>query len=216
MTFISTVEIHHSDLALIPTVEAAPDVAITVVPTTGTDPETEMFFFLVESEGGEFGPFEDALSDDGTVDEAELVADHGETRIYRICHTLTAKLISPKATKVGGLMLEAKTRNGAWSVRLQLPDRESLSDLWEYCREEGISFELSRLYQQESLTADGTALTEPQRETLLTAYESGYFEEPRRTSHEELAGRLGVSSTAIGGRIRRGTARLIETTLVDE
>ncbi|WP_266080912.1 helix-turn-helix domain-containing protein [Haladaptatus caseinilyticus] len=216
MTFISHVTVHHPKLALTPTIEAVPTVTIKVVPTSGTDPETGMFFFLVESETGEFESFEDALDEDGTVEESEKVADHGDTRIYRICYTPETKLLTPKTTEVGGLMLEAETVRQGWLLRLQLPDRESLSRLWDYCREEDISFELDRLYQQESLTADGKALTDAQRRTLLRAFEAGYFEEPRQTSHKLLAEQLDISATAVGGRIRRGTARLIETTLVSD
>ena len=216
MSFISHVTVHHPDLALAPTIAAVPNVAIKVVPTTGTDPDTGLFFFLVETKDGDFGPFEDALRDDPTVKKSEMVANHGDTRIYRLCYTPGTKLLTPKTTKVGGLMLEARSVRQGWLLRLQLPDRKSLSQLWDYCREEDISFELDRMYQQESLTADGEVLTEAQRTALLTAFEAGYFEEPRQTSHEALAEQLGISSTAVGGRIRRGTSRLIETTLVPD
>lgn len=216
MTFISHVTVHHPNLALTPTIEAVPNVTIKVVPTSGTNPETGKFFFLVESDDGEFAPFEDALDDDETVAEAEMVADHGDTRIYRICYASGTKLLTPKTTEVGGLMLEAETVRQGWLLRLQLPDRQSLSELWQYCRDEDISFDLDRLYQQERLTSDGEALTEAQRTTLLQAYEEGYFEEPRGTSHESLAEQLGISSTAVGGRIRRGTSRLIETTIISD
>ena len=56
-------------------------------------------------------------------------------------------------------------------------------------------------------------MTAAQREALLTAYEEGYFEEPRKTSQQEVVDRLGISSTAAGGRIRRGMSKLIETSL---
>ncbi|WP_423747041.1 helix-turn-helix domain-containing protein (plasmid) [Haladaptatus sp. SPP-AMP-3] len=216
MTFISHVTVQHPDLALAPTIEAVSNVAIKVVPTTGTDPETGMFFFLVEADNGDFEPFENELGDDSTVDRWEMVADHGDTRIYRLCYTPGTKLVTPKTTEVGGMMLEARSVRQGWLLRVQLPDRKSLSKLWSYCREEGISFELDRLYQQESLTADGKSLTEAQRKALLTAFEEGYFEEPRQTSHKALAEQLDISSTAVGGRIRRGTSRLIETTLVQD
>ncbi|MFB9806840.1 helix-turn-helix domain-containing protein [Haladaptatus pallidirubidus] len=216
MTFISHVTVCHPNLALAPTIEAVSNISLKVVPTTGTDPETGMFFFLVETDDGNFEPFEAALADDTTVDQAEMVADHGETRIYRLCYTPGTKLITPKTTKVGGLMLEARSARQGWLLRVQLPDRKSLSELWDYCRAEDILFELDRLYQQESLTADGKSLTDAQRKALLTAFEEGYFEEPRQTSHEALAEQLGISSTAVGGRIRRGTSRLIETTLVSD
>jgi predicted DNA binding protein len=50
----------------------------------------------------------------------------------------------------------------------------------------------------------------------VTAYKEGYFEEPRTTSLEELGDILDISPTAVGGRLRRGMAALIETTLSEE
>jgi predicted DNA binding protein len=79
-----------------------------------------------------------------------------------------------------------------------------------------MTFELERLYRQGEWESEGaTGLTAAQREALLRAYREGYFEEPRETSQEEVADLLDISSTAAGGRIRRGMSKLIETTLAD-
>jgi predicted DNA binding protein len=217
MTLIAIVRIEHPDLALTHTIKRTSGVSIQVVPDSGTDPDTGKFFFHVETVGGDFGTFERALAADGTVAEYDLVAEADETRIYRIRHTESTKLLTPKTTEVGGLMREADSASGGWEVRIQLPDREALATLWEFCEDEGISFEIVQLYEQNGIDADGGGrLTDAQREALVTAYEWGYFEEPRGTTHEELAGELGISATAVGGRIRRGMARLIEATMVDE
>ncbi|WP_309138889.1 helix-turn-helix domain-containing protein [Haloterrigena gelatinilytica] len=45
-------------------------------------------------------------------------------------------------------------------------------------------------------------------------YERGYFEDPRDSSVEDLADALGVSSSAVSGRLRRGLKALIENSLV--
>ncbi|MFC7156819.1 helix-turn-helix domain-containing protein [Halomarina halobia] len=217
MNVIAEVYVAHPDMALAPTIRAVSDVAVQVVPHSGTDPETGMFFFLVEGEEDALRAFEASLEEDHTVDSATLVSASGSTRIYRLCHPEGTKLLSPRTAEVGGLMLEAESDSVGWAVRLQLPDREALAPLWEYCEAEGIAFELRQLYRQEEWTIGGvTGLTEAQRVTLLMAYERGYFSEPRETSLEDLAEALDISPTAVGGRIRRGTARLIEATLKEE
>ncbi|WP_254537028.1 helix-turn-helix domain-containing protein [Halomarina litorea] len=217
MNVIAEVGITGPDLALAPTIEAVPSAAIQVVPQSGTDAETGMFFFLVETDNEGFDAFDAALADDHTVDEWLLVSESETARIYRICHTSEAKVLAPKTAEVGGLMLEATSEPRGWSVRLQLPDRAALTDIWEYCKDEGITFELRQLYRQDDWTIGGvTGLTDAQKVALTTAYERGYFSEPRETSLEELAAELGISPTAVGGRIRRGTERLVESTLHEE
>ena len=213
MSLIVVAELTHPDLALTPTIRAT-DASIQVVSHTATDPETGMFFFLVETDS--FPSFEAALEDDPTVSESMLVAEASTTRIYRLGHTTGTKLISPTTTEMGGLMLEAESTAGGWSVRMQLPDRETLSVLWDHCDAEDIDFELGHIYSLDEFSIDGVGLTDAQYDALVTAYEAGYFEEPRGTSLEVLAEELGISPTAVGGRIRRGTSRLVERTLIDE
>ncbi len=214
MNVIAEVSITHPDLALAPTIEAVPSAAVQVVPQSGTDAETGMFFFLVETDTAGFESFEAALDDDHTVDEWLLVSESDTARIYRLCHSEEAKVLAPKTAEVGGLMLEASSESRGWALRLQLPDRSALTDIWEFCRDEGITFELRQLYRQDDWSIGGaTGLTDAQEVALTTAYRRGYFSEPRETSLEELAAELDISPTAVGGRIRRGTERLIETTL---
>jgi predicted DNA binding protein len=214
MSLIAVVEIGHPDLALTPTIRST-DASVQVVSHTATDPETGMFFFLVESDS--FPTFEAALERDHTVEESMLVAEASSTRIYRLRHSPGTKLVSPTTIEMGGLMLEAESTDTGWSIRTQLPDRETLGRLWEYCDGEGIDFEIDHIYSLDEFSVDdGVGLTDAQRDALLTAYEAGYFEEPRGTSLQELADDLGISPTAVGGRIRRGTSRLIERTLVED
>lgn len=217
MSQIAVADIDHPDLALMPTIKSVDDVEIRVVPHSSTDPETSLFFFLVRDPSDGFGSFEAALEADHTVDEASLVTGSDAKRIYRLKNTDEAKLLSPRVSELGGFMLEAESKHSKWSVRLQLPDRASVSTLWEYCEAESIRFELVRLYRTDGPTVGArTNLTEAQRDALEVAYEEGYFEEPRETSLEDLAEELDISPTAVGGRIRRGTSKLVETTLLDE
>lgn len=217
MNVIAEVAVNHPDMALVPTIQSVHELSIEVIPHSATDPETGMFFFLVESRSGDFSSFEESLEDDHTVTDAKQVAESGQARIYRLCHPDEAKLLSPKVAEVGGLILRDASDGTGWSMRLQLSDREALSDIWEFCESEGIAFELKQLYRQDEWTIGGvTGLTDAQRTALLTAYEEGYFDEPRDTSLEELAEEMEISPTAVGGRLRRGTAKLIEATLRED
>lgn len=213
MNLIAIVDITHPDLALTPTIRACSDVTVRVVPQSGTDPTTGIFFFIAENANE---AFEAALEDDHTVADWELVTD-GTTRVYRIQHPNETKLISPKTSELSGLMREATSNAQGWTVRLQFPDRTALAALSDYCEEQGISFDLNQIFRQDEwIGTEPTGLTEAQRVALVTAYEHGYFEEPREAYLSDLAAILDLSPTAIGGRIRRGTAKLIETSLTRE
>lgn len=214
MSLIAILDISHPDLALTPTIRKCSDATIQVIPHSTTDPETGLFFFLVE---GRDEIIETAFTNDHTVTDWTLVDGSDSSRIYQLQHGEDTKLISPQTAQLGGLMLKAESNDRGWTVRLHLPDRKALATLVEHCEDEGISLDLSRMFRQDEWI-DGLSpgLTDQQRTALVDAYEEGYFEEPRETSLEELADRLDISPTAVGGRIRRGTGKLIETTLLEE
>ncbi|MFC7046143.1 helix-turn-helix domain-containing protein [Halobacteriaceae archaeon GCM10025711] len=145
------------------------------------------------------------------------MAAEGDSRLYQISHTDETELLTPKTTEVGGIMVEAESSYGGWLVELRLPDHEALHAIWEYASERGFQFDLVEVYQEADDADEGPfGLTDRQRETLLMAYERGYFEQPRETSLEELADALDVSQTAVSGLLRRGIERLIEATLFVE
>lgn len=217
MSLIAVVTVEHERLALVPTIRREPSVDIRVVTNSMTDPETEMFFFHVRTETGDFDQFESALEQDETVAEWLVVSESTGSRLYRLKHLSETELLSPKVTELGGLVLEAEASDAGWRLRVQLPDRQALAELWEYCREEGIEFDLERMFEQhEVVDESGTSVSDEQQAALVEAYRNGYFDEPRETTQAELAEQLGICPTAVGGRIRRGTRRLIEDTLLDD
>lgn len=216
VSLIAVIQLSHPDLALTPTIRTCRDVDIQVVQQSGTDPETGKFFFFVE---GAYDELEETLDGDPTVAEWTCISEDGAdgSRVYRMHHTESAKLITPRTTEIGGLTMESWSNDRGWNVRLQLPDRTALSELWEFCEDEDISFELLRMFRQDEWTRGEPAkLTAAQRDALVTAHEAGYFEEPRGASLSDVAESLGISPTAVGGRIRRGTAELVETVLLDD
>ena len=113
----------------------------------------------------------------------------------------------------GVTVLDTTTDGARWQIRVRATDRESVSVLLERSREAGVDIELTRL-APESRPDDYDGLTDAQREILLLALETGYFEEPREASLEDLAAELGVSRQAVGTRLRRAYANLIEHSLV--
>jgi len=215
MSITATVHIKHDRLALAPTLEALDGIQIRVVSQENTDPGATLFPFLVEYD--DRARLERALEADETVAAYEPVDWTDGTGIYYIEHTAETKLISRAVTDANGFLLNTETRGDGWLVRLLLPDRGALNDVWEYASAHDISFDITEIYRNTDASGDASyGLTDEQRVALTTAYRKGYFNEPRDVSLSEMAREMGLSSTAMSGRLRRGMRNLVAATLVTQ
>lgn len=214
MVISTTVYMEHPDLALVPTIRAVNDVDVGVVSDAGTDPQHDVHFFWVEA--GDFGAVEGALDADHTVDAFDAVAEANGRRTYRIEYSDRATLISPAVVAAGGLVLTSRSHATGWKLELQLPDHQTLEQLAAAAEAEDVRFDVVELHQAEDGDTDPEfGLTERQIEALVTAYLHGYYDCPGEASLDDLAELMDVSRTAVSGRLRRGSARLIEAALVE-
>ncbi|HET7324430.1 MAG TPA: helix-turn-helix domain-containing protein [Halococcus sp.] len=110
-------------------------------------------------------------------------------------------------------ILEALGTNDRWEFQLRFPDHDDISAFQAALRESGVSFDLQRMYSPNDPETDVSGLTPAQRETLVMALEHGYFSIPRETNLVELADELGISDQAVNERMRRGTAKLVLSSL---
>lgn len=207
--------IDHEKLALTPTLNKLDDIKLQVISQVNTDPSSDIFPYLVEYENSQ--EFENTLDEDPTVENYELMSADDDTGIYYIEYSDEARLISEIVTAVNGFMTEAKTKDRGWLVQLQLPDRESLNTIWEYAEDQNIHMEIISIYDSWGGDAEMSyGLTPEQEEALVVALESGYFSEPREKTLSEIADEVGLSSTAMSGRLRRGMRNLVSAALTDE
>ncbi|MDG5775506.1 helix-turn-helix domain-containing protein [Haloarculaceae archaeon H-GB2-1] len=113
-------------------------------------------------------------------------------------------------------LLSATCTADGWTVIVRGEDRGDVAAFQERCLSGGVPLTLSRIHSLTPLlTGHEYTLTDPQRTALLLAFERGYFDTPRETTLEELAGELGITRQALASRLRRGHRRLIEATLVE-
>lgn len=205
----------HPDLALSHTIRSLPDVEIGVVSDAGTDPRNEVYYFWIEA--SDFDAVDAALEADHTVADFSVIVETETRRTYRVEYSDEALVVTPTITELGGLTLEATSQSDGWVLHLQLEDHAALYALNEWARGVGLRLDVLELQQRD--TGDGRAdfdLTESQREALVGAFVKGYYDEPRESSLEELASLLGITPSAVSGRLRRGSAQLIESVLIDE
>lgn len=212
---IAEITLVHPELVLTPTIRAVPEMESELEYQTIAGPGTYYLFFKVT--GDAFDRFEDALAADPTVSEPTVIIDGDEFRVYRMRLTSAERLVLPEAAALGLRVLHATSGRGGWIATLEVPALESLQAFRTHCREKEVEFTVDRLYHaDEGGQGAGSAygLTPIQRETLRVAYERGYFEDPRDASIEDLAEALGVSSSAVSGRLRRGLEALVANTVV--
>ena len=109
-----------------------------------------------------------------------------------------------------------KNNGNGWILTVWMPNRTNLATLWNYAEENDIEIELLGVNEYASLGTTDAGLTDSQREALLVALDTGYFEDPRNATLTEVATELGISQPAASGLLRRGTKRLIVSSLVDD
>jgi predicted DNA binding protein len=220
MPITTKVRFAHEDGALADTLAALPDLHVTVVPEASTDPTSNVYLFRFETDVPT--DIESALADDHTVERVEPIAVFEAENTLAIEFSSAATLLAPQVTNHGGFVLKAQSATAGstprgWYERWSLPDRDSLHDIWQYALSAGFDFEIIDFHEQGATDPDHpvpSTYTPEQREALVTAYEMGYFTEPRETSLEEIAAELGISPTAVAGRLKRGMRSLVGTTVV--
>lgn len=119
------------------------------------------------------------------------------------------------AVEHDGVFVAGRAGAGAWSLRLQFPDRDAAAAFQDRCAAAGVDGTVEAVYEREvPPRAARFGLTEPQRQVLSVAARHGYFEVPRQTSLAGLAEELDVSSQAASERVRRGLDSLVEEALL--
>lgn len=215
MVIATKLYLEHPNLPLTPTIRSDLELELGVFSEAGTDPEHDAYIFWIEA------PDTDAmrrsLEADHTVDSFSVIVESDQRCTVLVEYDEDVKLVTPVIVDLGGLTVEARSYSNGWMIHVQLHDHEALFALNEYARENDIHLDILELHRNEGLDEDDEfGLTEAQREALISAYVQGYYEVPRRTTLEELASSLDISVTAASGRIRRGSSRLIEETVIED
>lgn len=222
MTIVTEIAFAHEDGALGDTLTEHPELDVTIVRDARTAPGESVH--LVRFGCDDIEMVLTALENDHSVASVSRTQWFEEQHILGVEFASDAKLLNPHVTDKNGLVLEARSSNTyqsprGWRERWLLPNGDALREIWQHAREEGFEFDIVDLQQQGDTTPDFTGnvtLTPEQRDGLITAYEHGYFTEPRETGLDELAADMGLSPTAVGGRIKRGMKTLIWQTLIHE
>ncbi|WP_331234575.1 helix-turn-helix domain-containing protein [Natronorarus salvus] len=208
MATIADFSIAAEDFALSHTIESAPDVSFDVVRLVAHDDDRVFPLLWVYADA--FDAVEDAMVEDTTVDDVELLTDLDGERLYRMEWTDRVDLVIYVLVDHDGTILNAATQDGRWHLRVLFPTREALSATYEFCRESAFNVEVGAIYEMDDSQSSRYGLTDDQYETLRLALEAGYYDVPRSTTMDELASEIGISHQSLSERLRRAHRNVLE------
>lgn len=163
--------------------------------------------------GNRFDQFEAVLDQEPAIDSVTAIDELAGTRLYRATWQSHVSYLLAATQRSNGV-IRGVTGDTRWEFELLFEQRTDLTTFTDYYADTGMELELERLYSMSGELVDHSDLTPAQRETLITAEQEGFYDEPRAVTMEELADTLDVSLAAVSGRLRRGTSKLIRNTLL--
>jgi hypothetical protein len=158
---------------------------------------------------------EDALRADRTVEAFQLLEAFENRWLYSVDWEIADRPIVQGIVDHDVAILAAEGSNSTWQLKLRFRNPEELSKFHTVSIDSSVEIALDRLYDplEESLPHQ---LTPVQRETLLLAYEEGYFDIPRKITLVELGDLLEISDQSVSERLRRAQVNLISSTLLSD
>jgi predicted DNA binding protein len=156
-----------------------------------------------------------ALDDDPLTEAVTKLTSTADRTLFEVRWNNEINGIIQSFIETDAELLQAQGTADVWDFRLQFRSRDALVEFRRSCETDDIPLTLRRLYNP-SIPADNGRLTDNQHDALVTAYEEGYFEVPRRVSMGTLAARFDISDSAFSQRLRRGTSALIAETLAGD
>lgn len=213
MGFIAEIHLVHDDLALAPTIGTNPETTFRYEYETSTG-DPQLLFFSAFSDDD--AAVEASMASDPTVSDPTRVASFENRTIYRVALETDLAVLPDWGGEHGLFVFTVTSDEQGWVARVYLPDRDALTAFRARCRDRGISFRVTQLYDT-SVSDSGTFhLTDQQHEILMMAYYGGYFDIPRRMTQDDLAEQLGISDSAVSQRLRRAIAELIAATIEND
>ncbi|WP_049904481.1 helix-turn-helix domain-containing protein [Natrialba asiatica] len=212
MSVMGEFTVDSTDFALHHALSSAPSIVVEIERLVATTQHRLMPYFWVTGEEQE--RFERAFSDDPTIRHAMRVDRVDDAVLYRAEWTENIETIIYAYVEIGATILEATGTNESWDLTMRFDDEKTVSEFHEFCRENGVEFELDRLYEQnQPMASSQYGLTPVQRKTLVTAYEEGLFDVPQQTTMIELAEQLEITQQALSKRLHHAKKNLIGNVL---
>lgn len=215
MSVIGEFSVPADALAMRETLATTPEMTVEIERVVAHPSGTLTPYFWIR--GGDEERFETAIQADPTVSEATRLDEYSDGTLYRAEWPQEDQSIGQAYLKTGATILEATGRDGEWELRLRFDDHEEVSRFSEHCDAHDVPYTVERIYNPTTPMAGGQFGVSPkQREALVAALESGFYEIPQHATMTDVADLLDISQQAISKRLRRGHGNLVSNVLTVE
>jgi predicted DNA binding protein len=176
--------------------------------------ETDRVMPLVWVTRADLDAVDDALENDPSVEDLELLSDLSDERLYQMKWVEQIDTLIEILVEENGTIISAFGTEAGWNLRVIFPDRDSLSRTYDHCTERDLSMEVVSVYDLDEGRQGRFGLTDDQQDVLATAFDRGYYSIPRETTLSELADDLDASHQALSERMRRAHRNVVKNTVV--
>ena len=215
MSVIGEFTVPASALAMQQALAEVPEITVEVERVVAHESGTLTPYFWVR--GGDMERFKSALEDDPSVMEATRIDMLEDETLYRAVWPAGVESVGQAYLEAGATVLEASGRNQRWELRLRFDNQGNLSSFHEYCDEDDIPLNVNRIYNPTTSKGGGQfGITPKQREALVTALDTGFYETPPAATMADIAETLGISQQALSKRLRRAHGNIISNVLTIE
>lgn len=165
--------------------------------------------------GATISTFESWLVDESTIADFKRLERTTDASLYKVAWKIDSPIVHCTMNTDGTIMKATGTKD-EWQLDIWYDNRSDASNFQSCCVSQDIPLVVERLSSLNNYLSDTNDTVTPlQMEALSLAYEVGYFDEPRETTQEELAAELGISSSAVSSRLRRGIKGLVAEALFE-
>lgn len=182
----------------------------------GEDPEMKLFF--VVKDGPPTDVVEAARSREDITD-ATVVRDAGTRNTGLVRIAVSDSPLIDAVAEYSGTITDAKAVNGTGTVTIQLSKDTNPRSFFERFESRVPSAtvesyrddERPRRTNQEFVAEVTESLTDRQRDTLRTAYASGFFDSPRQVSGEELGEVMDITRATFHQHLRAAERKMLDS-----
>lgn len=135
---------------------------------------------------------------------------------YRVTWNGRTRELIQGLTDLDVTLLDVYGQADCWKLRLLAPDRTAIRQVDEVLVGGGCTPQYETIGPLDSTRIRGPDLNQKHYETLITAFEMGYYDIPRDITVKELAEEFGISHQALSERLRRAHGQLIDTAFIDD
>jgi len=212
MSTIVEATVPADQFALAETLDRVPDVEFRMVRLVAHGSERVVPFLWADCDNVEL--LRDALDRDPSVEGADVLSEFDGECLLRLDWGSHARVFASIIGEEGATILDASGYDDTWHLQIFFADHDLVSAAYEVCEDYGIDVSIERINRLSETSEYGhLGLTERQYETLVSAYEFGYYDIPREVNQEELAEHFDVSHQALSERLRRAHGTVITNAL---